>query len=159
MEHALRRGLLSGAVGTLTLNVTTYADMALRGRASSETPGKVVGLLADKMGLATIGTGAQDETARNRRSGVGALLGYATGLAVGTVYGLLRARRRGRVSTPIAGAIVGILAMVASDTPIVATGASDPRGWGVSGWAADVIPHLAYGLTTVAVYEVLASRE
>jgi len=155
--HALGRGLLAGAAGTIALDVVTYADMALRGRPSSETPATVVGILADKLGLAAVGTTAKDEMSSNRRSGLGALMGYATGLAVGTVYGLIQARRDG-VSLPLAGEAHGLAAMAASDVPIAATGAGDPRTWGVSGWAADAIPHLAYGLATVAAYKALSGR-
>jgi hypothetical protein len=43
--------------------------------------------------------------------------------------------------------------MAASDIPIAALGMSDPATWGVSGWAADVVPHLAYGLVTVIAYD------
>lgn len=157
MTHALRRGLLAGAAGTIALDVATYTDMALRGRPSSGTPATVVGLVADKMGLTAVGTEAKDETASNRRSGLGALLGYATGLAVGLAYGLVREQLDG-IPAPLASVAVGLAAMAASDTPIAATGASDPRTWGLSGWASDAIPHLAYGLATVAAYEALSNR-
>ena len=30
---------------------------------------------------------------------------------------------------------------------------SDPRRWSPSDWAADVLPHLAYGLVTAATYD------
>lgn len=157
MTQALGRGALAGAAGTLALNVITYSDMALRGRASSDTPATVVGIVADKSGISAIGTSATDEAASNRRSGLGALLGYATGLAVGAAYGLIRARLDG-VSAPVAGVVVGLAAMAASDAPIAATGASDPRTWGPSGWIVDLIPHLTYGMVTVASYEAMDGR-
>ena len=157
MTHALRRGLLAGAAGTIALDVATYTDMALRGRPSSGTPATVVGIMADKMGLTALGTEAKDETASNRRGGLGALLGYATGLAVGVTYGLVREQFDG-VPAPLASVAVSLAAMAASDTPIAATGASDPRTWGVSGWASDLLPHLAYGAATVAAYEAMAHK-
>jgi hypothetical protein len=36
--NTLARGLLAGAAGTLALNVTTYLDMAVRGRPASQAP-------------------------------------------------------------------------------------------------------------------------
>jgi hypothetical protein len=54
---------------------------------------------------------------------------------------------------PVAGLSVGLAAMAASDVPIAALGVSDPATWGVSGWAADIVPHLAYGLVTAIAYD------
>lgn len=150
MLNRILRGAIAGAAGTVALDAATYADMALRGRPSSGTPSALVGVLADKLGWSEIGTDAKDEAAGNRKSGLGSLLGYATGVGVGVAYGLLRGRD-GDASL-FAGAAVGLAAMAASDTPIAASGVSDPRTWGLSGWAADAIPHLVYGLTTVAAY-------
>jgi hypothetical protein len=45
--------------------------------------------------------------------------------------------------------------MAATDLPAVATAATDPRSWGVSGWASDLLPHLVYGLVTTAVFKSL----
>jgi hypothetical protein len=75
-----------------------------------------------------------------------------TGLGVGTAYGLLRPHLRG-VPTLVAGVGVGLAAMAASDIPIAALGVSDPATWSVSGWVADVVPHLAYGLVTAIAYD------
>src|SRR5919197_905845 len=85
-------GTAAGAVGTVALNVATYADMAIRGRPSSNVPARMVGVLADKAGipLSAGGEGSDDEKVQNRQSGLGALFGYMTGLGVGTAYGLLR---------------------------------------------------------------------
>jgi hypothetical protein len=49
--------------------------------------------------------------------------------------------------------------MPASDVPLIALRVSDPKTWGVSGWLADVIPHLIYGLVTVTTYEVLRNMD
>lgn len=78
MTHALQRGLLAGAAGTIALDVATYIDLALCGRPCSTTPAIVVGIVADRMGLTAVGTEAKDETASHRRSGLGALLGFVT---------------------------------------------------------------------------------
>ncbi|HEX2912134.1 MAG TPA: hypothetical protein VH186_15095 [Chloroflexia bacterium] len=149
------RGIVAGALGTLALNVTTYVDMSLRGRASSGAPAKLVTSLAQKAGLKLADSGQdQEKVAQNRASGLGALLGYLTGLAVGGLYGLLRAGDI-RLPLPVAGVGVGLTAMAASDTPLVAFGISDPKKWGVSGWASDILPHLVYGIVTSGTYEAL----
>ncbi|MGI9058604.1 MAG: hypothetical protein ACR2H5_08490 [Ktedonobacteraceae bacterium] len=153
-------GVVAGAVGTVALNVATYADMAIRARPSSSAPSKMVGILADKAGVAlsSKGQGSQDEEAQNRESGLGALLGYVNGLGTGIAYGLIRSQLDD-VSIPLASAVVGLTAMVASDTPLVALKVSDPRTWGAAGWASDVIPHLIYGLVTVAAFELLMKQD
>ncbi len=155
-------GLVAGAAGTVALNVATYADMAIRGRASSGAPSKMVSIVADKAGIALSpkGVGVNDETAQNRESGLGALLGYVNGLGTGVMYGLLRSQLDDdTVSTPLASVVVGLAAMAASDVPIVALGVDNPKTWGVSGWASDLIPHLIYGLVTVATYEALMKMD
>jgi hypothetical protein len=62
-------------------------------------------------------------------------MGYATGLTVGALYGLARPAI-GKLSLPLAGLALGAVAMAA-----VATGATDPKTWGTSGWLADIVPH------------------
>jgi hypothetical protein len=57
------------------------------------------------------------------------------------------------VPTPVAGVGVGLAAMAASDISIAALGMSDPATWGVSGWVADLAPHLACGLVTAIAYD------
>ena len=44
-------GLVAGAAGTVALNVATYADMSLRGRASSSVPAKTAGKIAARAGV------------------------------------------------------------------------------------------------------------
>jgi hypothetical protein len=90
---------------------------------------------------------------QKRLSGLGALMGYATGLTVGALYGLARPAS-GKLSLPPAGLALGAVAMAGSDVAAVATGATDPRTWGSSGWLADIVPHAIYGLGTVAAYEL-----
>lgn len=157
MLKNMLHGLAAGAVGTVTLNVMTYADMALRRRPSSDVPAQLVRTVADAVGL-DLASGTDEAAQReaaHRASGLGALLGYATGLGMGALYGLLRPRLR-RVSVPLAGVGLGLAAMAASDLPIAATGVSDPATWGATGWAADVIPHLGYGLLTAIAFEAFA---
>jgi hypothetical protein len=50
------RGVAAGATGTVARDVATYADMAIRGRASSDTPAKVASTPAQSAGL-TLRTG------------------------------------------------------------------------------------------------------
>jgi hypothetical protein len=45
------RGAAAGAVGTFALDVTTYLDMAVRGRPSSETPAEIAGKVAQTAGI------------------------------------------------------------------------------------------------------------
>lgn len=151
---ALLTGLAAGAAGTAALNVVTYLDMAVRGRASSELPAKVAGKLAEEAGVEPL-TGETDE-ADNRRQASGAMLGYVTGLGLGVAYGLLKMK----VNPPVAaaGVALGLGAMAASDLPATALKLTDPREWSGKAWASDVVPHLVYGLVTAAAYEGFARR-
>ena len=152
-------GAAAGAIGTVALNVTTYGDMALRGRPTSNTPAKLAGILANKVGLplSTQGVGSHDEVAQNRESGLGALLGYVNGLGVGMIFGLLQPQMDNmpRLASAVG---VGLAAMAASDVPTVVLGVSNPTKWGMSDWVSDLIPHLIYGLVTVAAYNTFAKR-
>lgn len=150
MARGLGLGLVAGAVGTFALNVTTYGDMVLRARSSSGTPAKLVGTLAEKAGVDLSG-GAGQEKGQNRQQGLGALLGYATGLGIGAVYGALD-RRPSRLPAPLAGVALGLGAMAASDLPLAGFGISDPTEWSASAWLSDLIPHLIYGFVVAIVY-------
>lgn len=146
----LTRGMAAGAAGTIVLNVSTYLDMALRGRPASQVPAETVGHMADAAGLSL----GREKQAQNRRSGLGALFGYATGLAVGGVYGLVRPRMRA-VPVPLAALALGGAAMAASDVTAAAAGTTDPRTWGAKAWLADIVPHVGYGLATAGAFERL----
>ncbi len=151
--RSLLVGTVAGAVGTIVLDVATYADMALRGRPASEAPSTLVKNVAAAADIAPLA--ADDDTAKNRRSGVGALLGYANGLAVGAVYGGLRPMLRGRVPLGIAALAAGAAAMALSDVPLVKSGATDPKQWGAEGWLADIVPHVLYGLAVAFAFDAL----
>jgi len=152
--NKLAAGVLGGAVGTTALNLMTYLDIAVRGRPPSELPAKVVEKLASTAGLNLAGEGPDNRKARNRRSGLGALLGYATGLGLGLVYGA--ARRQVRLPPIAAAAILGLGAMAMSDVPITLLRLTDPRTWGLTDWVSDIVPHLAYGAATALAFEGLA---
>jgi hypothetical protein len=152
LMDSLLLGLMAGAVGTLVLNLFTYFDMIIQGRAPSSVPEQIAGRLAEKAGVEAIAQHREDETAANRRSAVGALMGYTVGLGLGMAYGGLRSSTRA-VPTPLAGVALGFAAMAAADVPATATGTTDPRTWGARGWLSDIVPHIAYGLTTAAIYD------
>lgn len=148
------RGAIAGAAGTIALDLTTYGDMLLRGRGASSVPANMAGVLADQAGFTPLATDTPGEQAGNRRQAAGALLGYGSGVTIGVLYGLIRGGNAGKAS-PVAGAAVGLSAMAASDLPIALTGISDPATWSATDWLSDIIPHLVYGLVTVAVYEAI----
>jgi hypothetical protein len=107
----------------------------LRGRPASSTPGESVRRLSAKAGIAIPG---DDDKRSHRESGAG-----ATGW---------------RPSTPVAGLVSGLAAVAASSLPMAATGVSDPREWSVPDWLGDLVPHLAYGLTTAATYTAMTEE-
>jgi hypothetical protein len=145
MPSPLLTGTAAGAVGTVALNIATYLDMTVRARPASSVPAKLVGVLADKAGidLASGAGEAAKEEEKNRQSGVGAL------------YGAVRPHLRW-IPVPVAGVLLGLAAMAASDVPISASGVSDPATWAPEDWAADLIPHLIYGLVTAVAYDSFA---
>ena len=151
-------GAVAGATGNLTLEIVTYGDMLLRGRSASGVPAKIAGILADDFGIEALSSAATGTQADNRRSAAGALLGYALGIGLGGAYGLVRPGL-GRMSTPLAGAAVGLAAMTAADASYAVTGASNPKTWTVTDWISDPVPHIIYGLVTVATYETIARCE
>jgi hypothetical protein len=148
MAGGALRGALAGAAGTTALDVVTYLDMTVRNRPPSDVPEQAVDKLAGAVGVASLGDG--------RRAGLGALIGYASGLGIGTAYGALRSRVRWSPSLPLAGVALGLGAMAATDAPIVGLGLSDPREWGVSGVLSDVVPHVVYGVVTAVAYDALS---
>ncbi|MEV7012537.1 hypothetical protein [Streptosporangium sp. NPDC051022] len=139
-------GVAAGAAGTTALDTVSYLDMVVRGRPASDVPAEAADELASRAGV-DLGPGDQGD---NRRAGLGALLGYAAGLGVGALYGLLPGDRRPPL--PVAALGLSAAAMAAGDIPLAALGVTDPRRWDATSWVSDVLPHLAYGLTTALVY-------
>src|SRR5690242_21167365 len=138
------KGAVAGAAGTTALNTVTYLDMATRGRPASSTPERTVEALSAKSGVDVPG----DEDERQARlGGLGALTGIAAGVGVGALLGGLRAAglRLGPVTGPL---VAGALAMVVGNGPMAGLGVSNPRDWAAKDWAADVVPHVAYGVVT-----------
>src|SRR5690242_17268455 len=114
------RGAIAGAAGTVALDVATYADMALRGRPPSEVPDKVVKRTAEEAHLPLT---SDDDTTKNRRSGLSAIMGYATGVAGGIAYALWRRGRR-EPSGRMTGPALGIAVMAFTDTSSTLAGAT-----------------------------------
>ncbi|MEV6123358.1 hypothetical protein AB0M23_23050 [Streptomyces sp. NPDC052077] len=71
------KGLIAGAAGTVALNLTSYGDMLLRGRGSSEVPAQLVDAVADRVGLVL----GDEESGPHREQAVGALSGMPPGSA------------------------------------------------------------------------------
>jgi hypothetical protein len=148
--NRLVAGAAAGALGTLALEATTYADVLARGRPPSQVPAETAGTLAQEAGV---------ELDENRRSGLGALMGYATGVGVGALVGLLRpAPLLRRIPAPIAAGAVGAAAMAAGNAVPVAKGITEPADWGTAGWLADIVPHTIYGLVTLLAFDRLVRR-
>ena len=150
-------GAIAGAVGTMALDVVSYGDMAIRGRAASDLPADVVDKLAVRVGVGALAKSNDDmhPNAKNRRSAVGALMGYGVGVSIGAMYGLTRQHLRW-IPWPIAGAVLGAVAMAASDVPATKLQATDPSTWPASAWVSDIVPHLAYGMVVALTYESIA---
>ncbi|PWU49462.1 hypothetical protein DLJ46_09350 [Micromonospora globispora] len=142
-------GAIAGAVGSAVLNVVSYLDMVVRARPASSTPEETARRLA---GVAHVDLGPEDRAA-NRRSGLGPLLGYGTGVAAGVAFGLLAARKR--IPLPVAAGLLGGGVMATTDGSMTALKVTDPRRWGRSGWVADLVPHLAYGMAAAATWNRL----
>ena len=151
MVHLLR-GLAAGAAGTTALNALTYLDMALRGRPASTTPEQTVESRRTRQIWTTSASRSGEPAFR-----VGALLGIASGLATGVVYGAMRARWP-RQNLLVMGAVAGAIANVGTTLPMTAAGITDPRQWPVSSWLMDLIPHLGYGVVTAWSYELFTKR-
>ena len=159
MSNNLLLGAVAGAAGTFALDVTTYADMAARGRPPSKTPAETIRRVAESAGVEALAKPDDQagESTKNRRSGLGALSGYGIGLSVGLVFGSVRPLVK---NAPLALCAVALaaIAMAASDVPATKLEATDPSQWGVSGWIGDIVPHLAYGFVTAAVFDVLSRQ-
>lgn len=154
MFKTVLRGIAAGAVGTTALDAVTYADIAVRGRPSSSIPAQSVEKLAGQTGVEIPGEG---ETRENRVGGIGALLGIGTGLSAGVVASFFGPVVR-RLPLPVAGVLIGGMAMAGSDVPLVQMGLTDPSSWSTSDWLADALPHLAYGVAAAWTLRALAPR-
>lgn len=144
-------GAAAGAAGTTALNAVTYLDMVVRARGTSSTPEDTVEAMADKAGVTIAG---DEEEHANRLAGLGPLSGLAAGIGVGAVLGLTR-ELGWRPGLLLGTVVAGAGAMAGADGPMAMLGVTDPRAWAAKDWAADVVPHLAYGVVTAAVLQGL----
>jgi hypothetical protein len=151
MTGTFSRGLIAGAAGTAALNAVTYLDMALRGRPASTVAEQTVDAIAGATGREVPGRG---EVRDARRTGLGALTGIGNGLGVGVLASLARSAGV-RLPGPVGAVVTGAAAMAATDVPVAALSVSDPRTWTPADWAADAVPHLAYGAAVQAVVSAL----
>lgn len=152
---AVRRGLVAGAVGTTVLNAVTYLDMVVRGRPSSDLPRQTVERGLDRLDLEL--SGSSEERA-DRAAALGAMSGIAAGLGVGLAVSSGRAM--GLRLSPLAGGVVtAAAAMTATSGPAAVLGVTNLKAWTVEEWAADTLPHLAYGVVTHHVVRGLERRD
>lgn len=156
MRRDVIAGVLGGAVGTTALNAVTYLDMALRARPASSTPEETVRKVEDLTPVALSSEHPDSSAAANRRSGLGALLGIASGLGMGALYGLVRCRWGRDLPLPLLALGAGLGANTGTTAPMAAVGVSDPRSWSASSWISDIVPHLAYGAATALAFEAMA---
>ncbi len=153
MLRRLACGLAAGATGTIALELTSYVDMLVRGRAPSDQPQRLGSALVRHFGL-NVGTGA---AGKSRRSGLGSASGYADGLALPMLYAAVAPDRDRPVL--VAALVLAAGAMIGSNALPIALGLTDPRSWTVDDWLTDAGPHLAYGLVAALTYEALVGSE
>lgn len=91
---------------------------------------------------------------RNRRQGLGPLLGLAAGVGAGAVVGAVRGAGW-RPSLPAGAVAAALIAMVAGSGPIILLGVSDARSWSGKDWLADLVPHAVYGMVTAGALTML----
>lgn len=157
MLRNLMPGMIAGAAGTVALNITTYLDMAVRGRPSSGVPARIVDTVARKADISLAAGDDEAEVLQARESGIGALLGYVNGLGIGALYGVLRPLMMG-VPQPLAGIGLGAAAMAGSDVPATTLGVTNPKEWDRTSWLSDIVPHLVYGLVAALVFDAFSDR-
>jgi hypothetical protein len=142
LAKSLCWGAVAGAAGTTALNAVTYLDMAVRARPASSTPQQTVERGATRLGVPLPSDGDRREAVE---SGLGSLLGSLAGISAGAALGAVRGltgRPSGRLGTI---GTAWVFAMLAGNGPMTLLGVTDPRTWTAVDWAADVVPHLAYG--------------
>ncbi len=154
--RGISAGIVAGSAGTLALDIASYLDMVSSGRAASETPANLVAAMAKSFGLDSL-TEDSDE-AKNRRSALGALLGYTNGLSFGVVHGLFHGIFR-HVPWPVEGIIIALASTAATDALYAKYGVADPTTYTPSIWAYDIGFHLVYGLVTAATLRAIIDTD
>lgn len=154
MFRRLIKGMTAGAAGTTALNAASYLDMAVRGRSASSLPQQAVAAMAQRFGYELPGEGEERE---NRLNGLGPLAGIATGVGIGVAAALF-APVVTRLPAGLASVLVGGAAMLTTDGSMQQLGLVDPKTWSATDWLSDAVPHLAYGVATVATLRRFANR-
>jgi len=147
-------GAAAGAAGTTALNAVTYLDMAVRARAASSTPEDTVEEMAGKLPVDVPGEGDKRD---NRVSALGPLMGLATGVGLGALYGA-GTSATGRPHPAAGTLVVTAMVLIGANGPMAALGVSDPREWDLNAWLTDIVPHVAYGVVTALTYEAAQTR-
>jgi uncharacterized membrane protein len=142
-------------VGTTVIDAVTWLDMAIRGRPASALPRRTVEAGLDAFGLDVPGNAQQR---RHREEAFGALSGIGAGLGVGVAASTARALGL-RLPGPLGAVVTGLGAMATTDLSAQSLGTTDLSSWSAGDWAADVVPHLAYGFATSAVLRGMERRE
>ncbi|MET8330881.1 hypothetical protein [Streptomyces sp. NPDC005181] len=145
--RGLLAGAAAGAAGTTALDAVGYLDMVIRGRGESTTPEVTVERLSKTLHVPIPGA---EDVRENRVKGLGPLTGMAAGVGMGALLGLAlscgwRPGNAVLAATATAGALIG------TNGPMTVLRVTDPRTWSRSDWVADIVPHVAYALVTVAV--------
>lgn len=150
-------GAAAGAAATAVLNATTYADMAIRGRAPSSLPDAMAAEFAKRAGIERLAKPREqlDERASHQRTGLGALLGYADGFAAGAAFGIVRPAAR-EVSWFWAGIGLAVATMALSEGTATVMGKTNPATWPLSSWLEDIVPRCLYGWIACATFDRLA---
>lgn len=151
LMRPLLYGAAAGAAGTTALNIVSYADMAFRGRAASNTPEVTLRRLAEKLHVRIPGEGP---TLENRVAGLAPMTGFAAGLGMGVALAVARAAGW-RPSMAVQYTAASIGALIGTNGPMTVLGVTDPRTWAASDWVSDIVPHLAYAWVTVGVLDGL----
>ncbi|MFE7712776.1 hypothetical protein ACFU6I_45235 [Streptomyces sp. NPDC057486] len=151
--RGLLAGAAAGAAGTTALNAVSYLDMVTRGRGESTTPEVTVERLSETLHVPIPGN---EDVRKNRVKGLGPLTGIASGVGMGALLGLaLSCGWRPGSALLTATATTG--ALIGTNGPMTVLRVTDPRTWSRSDWVADIVPHVAYALVTVAVVRGLES--
>lgn len=147
LVRGLLAGAAAGAAGTTALDAVGYLDMVIRGRGESTTPEITVERLSETLHVPVPG---DEDVRENRVKGLGPLTGMATGVGMGALLGLALSCGW-RPNNAVLTATATTAALIGTNGPMTVLRVTDPRTWSRSDWVADIVPHVAYALVTVAV--------
>jgi hypothetical protein len=143
------QGIAAGCAGIVALEVASYADQYLKGRAASKTPTRLGEGIADRAGI-ELGEG---RARTNRASALGPIAGYADGVLLGIAWAVISAHPV--KSLPKGALLLTAGAWAGSNVPLMSLGITDPRRWTPQDWQSDLVPHAAYGATTALMVALL----